>query len=65
MKPLLWLSLAILIITAQVWFMGGFKEDDHVASAYVKERHRFHGISGSEIYRGEHTFVRDGKRCKL
>jgi hypothetical protein len=37
----------------------------HVASAWIKERHKYHGIQVSEIYRGEHTFMRDGKRCRL
>jgi hypothetical protein len=65
MKLSFYFILAILIITAQVWFMGGLEKPDYVAPQWIKERHKYHGIQVSEIYRGEHTFMRDGKRCRL
>jgi hypothetical protein len=67
MKYLSWLSLAALFIIAQIWFMGGFKaeQDDYIASSWIKERHKYYGISGSVIEKGKHYFYREGKRCAL
>jgi hypothetical protein len=42
-----------------------FNKPTYVASAWIKERHAYHGIAGSEIYRGEHYFYRNGERIKL
>jgi hypothetical protein len=50
-----------MVFKAYEWF----NKPTNVASAYVKERHAYHGIGYSESYRGERYFYRNGKRVKL
>jgi hypothetical protein len=33
--------------------------------AWIKSRHKYHGITISVIENGQHYFIRDGKRCRL
>jgi hypothetical protein len=38
---------------------------DHIAPAWIKKAHKYHGIQSSFCERGECYFYRNGRRSKL
>ena len=64
----------ILILSAYAffaWLVFVFADPphyDHVnwpEKQWVIERHKYHGIDVSIEERGQHYFIREGKRCRL
>jgi hypothetical protein len=74
MKPRTLTLIAAMLLLALIWWLTLPVAESippppltDAERAYVRERHRYHGITASirDRQTGERYFYRDGKRCKL
>ena len=63
---ILWLLISWAAYGIYSYFNPPRCPDDHVVSDEIKARMRYHGVEVVyEDWKGNHYFIRDGKRCPL